>query len=59
MGVDDGSTSALNRTRDAQITRLTRETGAATIVVPHDEATLDTVDARVHLADGRGGRGGD
>jgi putative ABC transport system ATP-binding protein len=53
----DEPTSALDHTRGVQIielvTRLTRETGAATIVVTHDEATLDTVDARVHLADGR------
>lgn len=53
----DEPTSALDHTRGVQIielvTRLTRETGAATIVVTHDEATLDSVDARVHLADGR------
>ncbi|MBD7950146.1 ABC transporter ATP-binding protein [Oerskovia rustica] len=53
----DEPTSALDHERGVQIielvTRLTRETGAATIVVTHDEATLDTVDARVHLADGR------
>ncbi|MFE4465776.1 ABC transporter ATP-binding protein [Oerskovia sp. NPDC056781] len=53
----DEPTSALDHDRGVQIielvTRLTRETGAATIVVTHDEATLDTVDARVHLADGR------
>lgn len=53
----DEPTSALDHTRGVQIieliTRLTRDTGAATIVVTHDEATLDTVDARVHLADGR------
>ncbi|MFD6092326.1 ABC transporter ATP-binding protein [Oerskovia sp. NPDC060338] len=53
----DEPTSALDHARGVQIielvTRLTRETGAATIVVTHDEATLDTVDARVHLADGR------
>ena len=53
----DEPTSALDHARGIQIielvTRLTRETGAATIVVTHDEATLDTVDARVHLADGR------
>ncbi|MBE7698870.1 ABC transporter ATP-binding protein [Oerskovia sp. Sa1BUA8] len=53
----DEPTSALDHSRGIQIielvTRLTRETGAATIVVTHDEATLDSVDARVHLADGR------
>lgn len=53
----DEPTSALDHARGVQIielvTRLTRETGAATLVVTHDEATLDTVDARVHLADGR------
>ncbi|MFF2623329.1 ABC transporter ATP-binding protein [Oerskovia jenensis] len=53
----DEPTSALDHSRGVQIielvTRLTRETGAATVVVTHDEATLDTVDARVHLADGR------
>ena len=53
----DEPTSALDHARGVQIielvTRLTRETGAATIVVTHDEATLDTVDSRVHLADGR------
>ncbi|MEK8225017.1 ATP-binding cassette domain-containing protein [Oerskovia sp. M15] len=62
----DEPTSALDHERGIQIielvTRLTRETGAATIVVTHDEATLDSVDARVHLADGRlvgvGGGGG-
>ncbi|MHA7135006.1 ABC transporter ATP-binding protein [Oerskovia turbata] len=53
----DEPTSALDHARGVQIielvTRLTQETGAATLVVTHDEATLDTVDARVHLADGR------
>ncbi len=53
----DEPTSALDHARGVQIiellTRLTRETGAATLVVTHDEATLGSVDARVHLADGR------
>ena len=53
----DEPTSALDHDRGVQIidliTTLTRESGAATIIVTHDEATLASVPERVHLADGR------
>lgn len=53
----DEPTSALDHDRGVQIidliTTLTRESGAATIIVTHDEATLTSVPTRVHLADGR------
>jgi len=35
------------------VVRLARELDAAALLVTHDEATLDPVAARVHLADGR------
>lgn len=53
----DEPTSALDHDRGIQIvdliTTLTRESGAATIIVTHDEATLASVPTRIHLADGR------
>ena len=53
----DEPTSALDHDCGIQIvdliTTLTRESGAATIIVTHDEATLSQVPDRVHLADGR------
>ncbi|WP_415298480.1 ABC transporter ATP-binding protein [Cellulosimicrobium sp. SJTW-1] len=53
----DEPTSALDHERGVQVVelvvRLARELDAATLLVSHDEATLDPVDARVHLADGR------
>lgn len=53
----DEPTSALDHERGVQVVelvvRLARELDAATLLVTHDEATLDPVDARVHLADGR------
>ncbi|MGC5616180.1 ABC transporter ATP-binding protein [Georgenia sp. Z1491] len=53
----DEPTSALDHERGTQIvdllTELTRTTGAATLLVSHDESTLGSVDATVHIADGR------
>ncbi|MCR1983622.1 ATP-binding cassette domain-containing protein [Cellulosimicrobium cellulans] len=53
----DEPTSALDHERGVQVVelvvRLARDLDAATLLVSHDEATLDPVDARVHLADGR------
>ncbi|QJW38489.1 ABC transporter ATP-binding protein [Cellulosimicrobium protaetiae] len=53
----DEPTSALDHERGVQVVelvvRLARELDAATLLVTHDEATLDPVDARVHMADGR------
>ncbi|BDZ41826.1 hypothetical protein GCM10025865_11250 [Paraoerskovia sediminicola] len=53
----DEPTSALDHERGSAvielITRLGRECGAATLLVTHDESTLDTVPTRVHLLDGR------
>lgn len=53
----DEPTSALDHSRGLQIieliTALTRESGAATIIVTHDEATLASVPDRIHLVDGR------
>jgi putative ABC transport system ATP-binding protein len=53
----DEPTSALDHERGVQVVelvvRLARELDAATLLVTHDEATLDPVDARAHLADGR------
>ena len=53
----DEPTSALDHDRGLQIvdliTTLTRQSGAATIIVTHDEATLASVPDRVYLADGR------
>ncbi|WP_144683065.1 ABC transporter ATP-binding protein [Cellulosimicrobium sp. TH-20] len=52
----DEPTSALDHERGVQVVelvvRLARELDAATLLVSHDEATLDPVDARIHLADG-------
>ncbi|WP_426311518.1 ABC transporter ATP-binding protein [Cellulosimicrobium sp. E-16] len=53
----DEPTSALDHERGVQVVelvvRLARELDAAALLVTHDEATLDPVAARVHLADGR------
>lgn len=53
----DEPTSALDHERGEQIIRLltdlTRESGASTVIVTHDEATIGSVTARVHLVDGR------
>ncbi|MFE6235332.1 ABC transporter ATP-binding protein [Cellulosimicrobium sp. NPDC057862] len=53
----DEPTSALDHERGVQVVelvvRLARELDAAALLVTHDEATLDPVEARVHLADGR------
>ena len=53
----DEPTSALDHERGGQIitllTDLTRETGASTLIVTHDEGTLGAVTSRVHLIDGR------
>lgn len=53
----DEPTSALDHERGTAIiellVRLTRETGASTLIVTHDAATLDSVPARLHLSDGR------
>lgn len=53
----DEPTSALDHERGQQIieliTALTRETGASTVIVTHDEATLGSVTTRLHLKDGQ------
>lgn len=53
----DEPTSALDHERGQAIvnliTDLARQTGAATLLVSHDESTLQSVDAVVHLIDGR------
>ncbi|PFG44704.1 putative ABC transport system ATP-binding protein [Isoptericola jiangsuensis] len=53
----DEPTSALDHERGSRVvelvTRLTRETSAATLLVSHDASTLGSVDARVRLVDGR------
>lgn len=53
----DEPTSALDRERGTQVvsllTGLARERDAALLLVSHDDATLDGVDRRVHLVDGR------
>ena len=52
----DEPTSALDHERGEQIitllTDLSRESGASTVIVTHDEATIGSVTARVHLVDG-------
>ncbi|MCA5893958.1 ABC transporter ATP-binding protein [Isoptericola sp. NEAU-Y5] len=53
----DEPTSALDHERGTQvvelITRLARETSAATLLVSHDASTLATVDATVRMLDAR------
>lgn len=53
----DEPTSALDHERGTQVvellTRLTAETGAATLLVSHDDSTLGSVDATVRMVDGR------
>jgi putative ABC transport system ATP-binding protein len=53
----DEPTSALDHDRGTRvvelITGLARELGAATLLVSHDPSTLGSVDATVHMADGR------
>ncbi|MBL0885986.1 ABC transporter ATP-binding protein [Myceligenerans indicum] len=53
----DEPTSALDHERGTQVvellTGLARETGAATLLVSHDAATLATVDATVRMLDAR------
>lgn len=53
----DEPTSALDHERGEQIisllTDLSRESGASTVIVTHDEATIGSVTARVSLVDGR------
>ncbi|NTW38333.1 MAG: ABC transporter ATP-binding protein [Cellulomonadaceae bacterium] len=57
----DEPTSALDRTRGAEvvelITRLGRETGAATLLVSHDPSTLGSVDTCLQMLDGSVTRG--
>lgn len=59
----DEPTSALDHERGQAIvtliTDLARQTGAATLLVSHDESTLGSVDAVVHLVDGRLSPGSD
>lgn len=53
----DEPTSALDHDRGSQIidliVKLTRESSASTLIVTHDEATLDPVSDRLHLVDGK------
>ena len=53
----DEPTSALDHERGTRvvelITRLSRELGAATVLVSHDATTLDSVDATARMVDGR------
>lgn len=53
----DEPTSALDHERGLQvvelITSLARQTGAATLLVSHDDSTLGSVDATAHLVDAR------